>query len=867
MGNLIDGVMNKKLSRRKFLAVSAAGAATLALPGCSSNSLVGTNVDATSVNSEGRWVTGGCTYDCGGRCLNKVLVVDSIAIRQKTDDTHPDSHEFPQTRGCCRGRAQRVQVFGADKLKYPMKRKNYEIGGGKKELRGNDEWERISWDEAIDILATELKNAKEKAGNESILLPTWNNYGMNEVMNKFGGYTGMWSTNSYGGWSFASKHLGTRGSRASKNDRLDFLNTETVIMFSLNPAWSSPGITFNYYSHIKKTGAKFIFIDPFYNESVAALDAEWIPIRPGTDTALLAAVAHVLITEDDSEKNPLIDWEFLKRCSIGFDQDGMPEGADPKSNFRDYILGTHDGIPKDPEWAYEICGVEPQKIKQLAYEMRKDKKVSLLASSASARIADGDCFPHMLYTIATMTGHYGRSGHNCANAQHRSNIDAGDFLYKVGSNKRPKQPVPFTRQLNAAEIFHVILNKRGKVFSGAHSVPVEEDVDIRVIFNTGGDTLASSGCSLFTGIEAFRQVDFVCTINQYPCTNVRYSDLILPVTTAFENVGGINTAGFRDSLIVNSRVVEPLYEARSDYWIARELMKKLGMNPDELFPHSEQQEFFNVIKNTTVIEPDGKTYVPLATITKEDIAQWGVKGEPQQGKIGLQELVDKGIYQIERYIGDNYGFIAYEKFVQDPASDPLNTPSGKFEIYAEAAAKRINDIGYMKDKSPLPVYIPSKYGYEGTFKNWETKEKGEFPYQMFAIHYLGKAHTSFSNNPWLQEVWRSPIYMSAQDARENGINDGDTILVSNNYGKILRTAHVTERFMPGVMAITHGSWIDIDVETGIDIGGSNATLSGVPPTGSGIGAYNSLLVKVEKWAGKPLTPDCEKPRVVLYKGE
>ena len=119
--------------------------------------------------SEGQWITAACWHNCGGRCLNKVLVADGKVIRQKTDDTHPDSSLYPQQRGCARGRSQRRQVLGEDRLKYPLVRKHWRPGGGNKELRGKDEWVRISWDEALDIVAGEIQRIRRQYGNRSIL--------------------------------------------------------------------------------------------------------------------------------------------------------------------------------------------------------------------------------------------------------------------------------------------------------------------------------------------------------------------------------------------------------------------------------------------------------------------------------------------------------------------------------------------------------------------------------------------------------------------------------------------------------------------------------------------------------------------------
>jgi len=158
---LTKALTNTVLTRRSFLKWSAALGGTAALAGGISYGLKAAEAAAESLaTDEGKWVSVACWHNCGGRCANYALVKDGVVIRQKTDDTHPDSVDFPQQRGCARGRTQRVQVFGADRLKYPMKRKNWEPGGGKKELRGRDEWVRISWDEALDLVAGEIKRIK-----------------------------------------------------------------------------------------------------------------------------------------------------------------------------------------------------------------------------------------------------------------------------------------------------------------------------------------------------------------------------------------------------------------------------------------------------------------------------------------------------------------------------------------------------------------------------------------------------------------------------------------------------------------------------------------------------------------------------------
>lgn len=861
MADFMDRIGTLSLSRRNFIKASSAAAASLSLVGCG-NTLKA--VDAP-VNQEEKWITGGCLYDCGGKCLNKVLIKDGVVIRQKTDDTHPDSPDYNQQRACNRGRALRKHMLAPDKLKYPMKRKHWEPGGGDKSLRGKDEWVRISWDEALDILASELKKAKENYGNRSILIPYIISKEVNKVINHFGGFTNTWGTGSFGTWATTGPKVGIPFSSDGINDRMDLRNCETIIMLGLNPTWSAAGSAF-YYSYLqaKNAGAKFICIDPFYNDTIASLDAEWIPIHPGTDTALLLGIAHTLIIEDNPISNPLIDWDFIKRCTVGFDAESMPKDEDSKENFKDYVLGTYDGKPKTPEWASEICGIEPNKIRYLARELRKTKKVALLTSWAPSRISHADAYPQLVMTVGSMTGHIGKPGHMTGVTAHRSSGNGGPAHYKVGASGLPTPKAPVDDCINYPVLWQSILDGYYS-YVGNREKPLKAEkrnLDIRVIFHTSNNLLQTQQ-NFNKGIEAHRKVDFVATLAQFPTACTKYADLVLPVTTYWENLGNIGSGGTKEAVIVSTQVYEPLYEAKSDRWIAAELLKRLGYKETDLYPISEKQEFFNTIANTTVVEEDGKTFVPLVTITEADLAEWGVKGKLQQGKIGLKDFIERGVYQIERKPGDKIGYIAYENFVKDPEANPVKTASGKFEIHSRTLADKVNGVGYSKIQ-PIPTYISPVEGYQDTFSDWKKKVKGEYPYQILPLHHLSKAHTNFANNPWLLEAWGNPIYINTNDAKDCGVGQGDTVLVSSKSGKILRPAYLTERLMPGVVAIHHGCWADLDEATGIDKGGADNSLTGTPPTGAGTSAYNSCLVKIEKWTGKPLITDVEKPLTIIF---
>lgn len=191
------------LSRRSFLAWTSAASVMATLP-LSKRLYAATPEEekavaqATDAVTQGTWKPVACWHNCGGRCVNKALVVEGVVVRQKTDDVVADSPDFPQQRGCLRGRSQRKQVFGADRLKYPMKRKGWAPGGGDKSLRGRDQWVRISWDEALDIVASESKRIKEKYGNESIWITGGNGVDIQNIYAKAGGFVGDWGNNVMG---------------------------------------------------------------------------------------------------------------------------------------------------------------------------------------------------------------------------------------------------------------------------------------------------------------------------------------------------------------------------------------------------------------------------------------------------------------------------------------------------------------------------------------------------------------------------------------------------------------------------------------------------------------------------------------------
>ncbi len=857
MMDLINKLKDFKLTRRSFIGWTSAAAATLAVP--TSRGLVAkaeANIGVKEANGEGVWKTAACWHNCGSRCLNKVLVKDGVVIRQKTDDTHPDSPDFPQQRGCLRGRSQRHQVFNADRLKYPMKRKHWQPGGGKKELRGKDQWVRISWDEAIEHIASETKRIAKKYGNEAIWVTGGGEIG--KAMSTIGGYTASTGTISWGAWLYTYEMLGVGEGLYVQgiNDRIDLRNSQLIVLWGANPAWSTMGSATYNYLQAKKAGARFITIDPLYTDSANVFGAEWVPIRPGTDHALALGIMHTLLEEDDPVTNPLVKWDFLNKYTIGFDADHMPAGVDKKENFKDYLLGTYDQQPKTAEWAAEICGVKASTIRYLAREIGGTERVALLTGWAPARINNGEGWVQAFSTLGMMTGHMGSSGNMTGVSCWEYAGNNGPALLTPGSAGLPDIPNEITNVINENQIFDAVL--KGKFLQKGEG---ERKVNIQFIYHNYNAVLQTRS-NIMRGIEAHRKVEFVVTNAYALTTTAKYSDIVLPVTTEWERPGTVK-AGNREILIAWSKIIDPLYESKSDQQIAKLLIKKFGKNPDEVYPIDEKQQFFNQLAGSQVVKENGKDFEPLVTITAKDIQEWGVKGTPQKGRIGLKEFLDAGIYQIPRKKGDNLGFIAYKDFIDDPVKNPVSSESGKFEIYCKAmnetSKKAFTEI------APIPKYEPKAEGYESTFADWKKKKKGKYPFQVFNPHYLRRSHSTFDNVPQLREAWPNPVYLSRADAKEKGIQTGDTVLLSNEYGKTLRPALVVETLMPGTIALPHGAWVDLDEKDEVDRAGADNMLVGFVPTGLGTSGYNTARCNIEKWNGTPLEEDYKwEQRIIKF---
>jgi anaerobic dimethyl sulfoxide reductase subunit A len=327
---------------------------------------------------------------------------DSAITRIETDDRPNDTVADPQLRACIRGRSYRRRQYHQDRLRYPLKRTGE---------RGSGKFERISWDEATDLVAANIDRIRQQYGNTSIFIP-YGTGGYNQMGGKwsadrlmcmYGGALGYYNSYSWACITRATKTV--YGTDVTGNQRQDWLNSDYIIMWGWNPSEMRDGTNSEYFlKEARRKGAKVICIDPRMTMSAVAHADEWFAIRPGTDVALMSAMAWVMITED------LYDRDFVERCCIGFDRGQMPGAFKDEESYKDYILGTRDKQPKTPEWAEKITTIPRDDIVRIAREYATAEAAVLYQGYGMQRRAYGEQVVRAGCVLAAMTGNVGKPG-------------------------------------------------------------------------------------------------------------------------------------------------------------------------------------------------------------------------------------------------------------------------------------------------------------------------------------------------------------------------------------------------------------------------------------------------------------------------
>lgn len=455
------------LGRRDFLKAAAAGGFVLT-PVAQAVSAAIDNLEET------KWCA--CVINCGQRCPVRCITKNGQVIRIETDNTSPDNPAGPrQIRACQRGRSMRERIYSPDRLKYPMKR----VG-----KRGEGKFERISWDEATDIIAKQWKRILDKYGPESVYWQYCSGQqsivssrrAWQRLMNLNGGYLKYYG--SYSNAQLQESFPLTYGSRAASLPS-EIANASLYVLFGNNfsstrPSGSGKGYQID--AAMDRKRPRTIVIDPCYTDTAATHADQWIPIRPGTDAALVGALAYEFI------RNGWIDQKFLDTYCVGFDAKTLPASAPKGSDYRSYILGEGpDRTPKTPEWASRITGIPVETIKALAKELGTTKPVFVSQGWGPQRQANGEETARAIAMVPILLGQVGLPGTN--SGEHEGNTPFPAVYLPVFKNP-VKASIPVFMWTDA------ILRgtEMSRTTDGVKGVE-KLSTNIKMIVNSGGNTL------------------------------------------------------------------------------------------------------------------------------------------------------------------------------------------------------------------------------------------------------------------------------------------------------------------------------------------------------------------------------------------
>ncbi|MGM0384772.1 MAG: DMSO/selenate family reductase complex A subunit [Actinomycetota bacterium] len=848
----LSAVAHSEVSRRSFLKWSGAVAGTGALVAASGRQLVGaTAAAADGMPGADRTVWSACTVNCGSRCPVRLQVKDGVVVRVLSDDTGDDVLGSQQVRACVRGRSIRHRIYNPDRLKKPMKRKP-----GTK--RGEEQWEEISWEQALDEITDKMKEIKEAYGNEAFYINygtgtlgatmacSWppNGSAFARLMNTWGGYLDHYSDYStteitaaypyfYGGW-------------VNSNSFDDAANSQLQVMFGNNPLetrMSGGGQLLVTQNTKKSHGVRTIVIDPRYSETAAVLGDEWVPIRPGTDAALVAGMIHVMLDQN------LQDQAFLDTYCVGFDEETLPEGAPANSSYRAYVEGRGpDGVEKTPEWAAQITGIPTQRIRQLARDIAGAKPCAITQGWGPQRHANGENSARAIFLLACVTGNVGIPGGGTGAREGTSGIGFTQ-PFNYGITNPSNKIISVFSWLDAIDhgpemdTFNAGVCEKAGPGVRAAKVPVDEngeptnialEVPVKMVWQYGGNSIVNQTGDNNKSVELLQddskcELIVVCDI-QYT-VSARYADYILPGTSAAEesDIHPGENSGPMGYGIVSSQAIEPLYECKSIFDICTEMAERLGTEPEFTEGKSREDWLRETIEATRANDPDLPTY---------------------------DEWREMGIFR--KNIGPS---IAMKEFREDPVANPLATPSGKIEIYSDrlAAMAKKWTFGVFRPELPGDVLMPLPEHVD----TWEgavaARESGDYPLQVIGHHFKARTHSTYGNVDWLKEAHRQQAWINVMDARDRGIGSGDEVFVYNDRGTVRLEAKVTERIAPGVVSIPQGAWYNprpsgevapppkANPDHPVDIAGSVNTLTSHHPSPLAKGnAVHTTIANVTK---------------------
>ncbi|GAA8428486.1 molybdopterin guanine dinucleotide-containing S/N-oxide reductase [Helicobacter pylori] len=702
------------------------------------------------------------------------------------------------------------RVYSDSRVKYPCVRKSFlENKKNHKELRGREEFVRVSWDVALDLAAKKLKEIPK----ENIYNASYGGWGHAGSLHRCHHLAWRFFNTTLGGAIGTDGEYGN-GAAARINPMIvgdmevysqQTTHEEMIKNCKVYVMWGADLFKCNridyfvpnhvndsYYPKYKRAGIKFISIDPIYTETAQAFNAEWIPIRPNTDVALTLGMMHYLYTSNQYDK------AFIAKYTDGFDK------------FLPYLLGESDNTPKTLEWASQITGVSAEKIKELA-DLFVSNRTFLAGNWAMQRAQYGEQPDWALIVLASMIGQVGLSGggfgfsmHYGGNAQASSGARIVPIILQ-GYNS-VKSVIP------ASRISEAVLNPDKEIDFMGKKLKLPK---IKMIYNCGADLLGHEADTNEL-IRALRTLDCVIVHEPWWTPTAKFADIVFAPTSTMER-DDITFGGSYSKNVVYAmrKVVEPVYESKDDYEIFRQLALRIGGNETEQ-KFTESKSYMEWIKSLYE-KSDGPTLKSFDQFWRDGFVEFEIPENARK-------------------------FVRHAKFRQDPINNKLDTESGKIQIFSQKCA----DFKLADFKGHPTWFEPAE---------WLGSKMAEtYPFHLISPHPKYRVNSQLDNT-WVRNVYkiqgREPVMINELDANKLGIRHGEIVEVFNARGRLLAGAFVTKNIRQGVLSIQKGAWYDpedVKVRNPRCNGGHVNTLTSLRPTSSMTQAIsaNTALVNIRR---------------------
>jgi anaerobic selenocysteine-containing dehydrogenase len=708
---------------------------------------------------ETRQVRTVCPAHCGVDACGIIAHVKGDRVVRLEPADFPD----PKARRIClRGLSSLDITYHPDRLKYPLKR----VGE-----RGEGKFERISWEEALETIADRFRKITDRYGWRAI---AWTLGGPGSGTTKFGAYLRLASltqSTRVSAWGYGDAGLPC-GSRVIFGTHLpyfllagSFLSgtkiPEMIVVWGSNPAECTPFSSMRRIMDAKEKGAYVVVIDPRFTVTASKADA-YVGLKPGTDSALALGLLHVifhrnlqdeafirkhtvgpyLVRNDNGrflrsgdlgwkEPKEYIVWDPVQRKPTPRNSAGMTpaltgsftvNGIECKTAMQ-LLMDLAEQYP--PERAARITGVSAEIIEKLARRIGQSESVAFVTHMGPTRTYHGHISFRSLATVASVTGNLTvslRGGHRPAV------LNWNPFL-----NANPGQPS--YHRLGILQLYEAVIS--GRPFQ------------VKALWFSFINFLNQCVNSNKIAKEIFPKLEFMVAAELFMTPTARYCDIVLPACSFLEFSDLIP---FPDPYVqLQQKVIEPLYECKSDVDIATALAARLGLA--EYFTQGEDG-FIDMILDSRDPSMEG--------ISRENL---------EKGPMILNKIPDLG---------------------QD-IDVPFSTPSGKIELYSEACAGQEEALPVFKKPLETPL---------------ETEGR-KYPLAFIQGHSRFRTHSMFANVRSLLDMNPNPVLeINPRDAAKRGISEGNLVTVFNDRSRTTLRARVTEGVRPGVVNITQGWWID-----------------------------------------------------------